>query len=318
MAAFDTDSTGARAPALVRLLRAIGVDIRPGEGRLTALLFFGFFFSLIFQFHLPSRAIVGQAFQQAKINFFKALIYHLSACDDALQTQRQVETILEDAVYIRLEEELLVAYLTNSENSVRLKREAAKLLLPIWEHRQMMPMESFARLLLSAWRARCRLRETFGTLVGVQEVFTLMGQECESQFLDFFAREVVTDSECEAFREFLFGLAHEDLQKLTAYMDEHAIKVVGPAEVWRILGHPPPPNPDPRFNAEAVYASYRRRRVRAEYRVLSHAPGPHKTAEGYIMEYHLSLLSRQIQGSDETKGRKEEAAKGREREGAGK
>lgn len=106
--------------------------------------------------------------------------------------------------------------------------------------------------------------------------------------------------------------------------------IVGPAEVWRILGHPPPSNPDPRFNAEAVYASYRRRRVRAEYRVLSHAPGPHKTAEGYIMEYHLIQFSRQAheskktqgskraQGSDETKGREEEAAKGREREGAGK
>lgn len=51
MSAFDTDSSGAApAPALVALLRAIGVDIRPGEGRLAALLFFGLFFSLIFQY----------------------------------------------------------------------------------------------------------------------------------------------------------------------------------------------------------------------------------------------------------------------------
>ncbi len=51
MSAFDTDSSGAApAPALVRLLRAIGVDIRPGEGRLAVLLFFGLFFSLIFQY----------------------------------------------------------------------------------------------------------------------------------------------------------------------------------------------------------------------------------------------------------------------------
>lgn len=51
MSAHESGSSGApRAPVLVTLLRAIGVDLRSGEGRLAVLLFFGFFFSLIFQY----------------------------------------------------------------------------------------------------------------------------------------------------------------------------------------------------------------------------------------------------------------------------
>ncbi|MFQ5526675.1 MAG: MFS transporter [Thermoanaerobaculia bacterium] len=51
MSAQDLDSASAsRAPAMVTLLRATGVDLRPGEGRVATLLFFGFFFSLVFQY----------------------------------------------------------------------------------------------------------------------------------------------------------------------------------------------------------------------------------------------------------------------------
>ncbi|MCP4200789.1 MAG: hypothetical protein GY769_02495 [bacterium] len=47
----DSESAGARrGSVLVALLRATGVDMRPGEFRVAGLLFFGFFFSLIFQY----------------------------------------------------------------------------------------------------------------------------------------------------------------------------------------------------------------------------------------------------------------------------
>jgi AAA family ATP:ADP antiporter len=51
MSVQDRDSVDAyRAPVLVALLRATGVDMRPGEFRVAGFLFLGFFFSLIFQY----------------------------------------------------------------------------------------------------------------------------------------------------------------------------------------------------------------------------------------------------------------------------
>ena len=51
MSTNDSVSTGAsQSQVLASLLRTMGVDLRAGEGRAAALLFFGFFFSLIFQY----------------------------------------------------------------------------------------------------------------------------------------------------------------------------------------------------------------------------------------------------------------------------
>lgn len=189
-------------------------------------------------------------------------------------------------MYTRLAEELLFNSVSNAHNSMRVKHAAAELLLPLWEKPTHAPIGAFTELLLSAWRARCHVRETFGTLVGVHEVFSLLRADCEPAFLDYFTRDRVSVDEGEAFREFLFGLSHEDLLKLREHMDEEELSVVGPDEVWAILGQPPP-RVESHWTAETVYSSYRRRRIRADYRIITQQPGPQKTAEGYLMGYHL-------------------------------
>lgn len=283
-------------------------------------------------FVLPTRALLGQAFVQAKINFIKTVLYVLE--NDATadpELRRCLENALEESIYLKLAEELLTASVSNGANSFDLKKAAARLLIPMWEQRQMVPVEAFTSLLLSIWRARCRVQETFGTLVGVHEVFSLMRAECQPRFLDFFTREWVTEDEREAFREFLFGVSFEELQKIREYMEDNSVQVVGPSDVWNILGYVPsstssavpaesdeilrdlPHGPPPRLlpsgalnrsgrTAEFVYNSYRRRRIRADYRALTKRQGPRKTAEGYLMEYHLLEASREAEAPSSTPG----------------
>jgi hypothetical protein len=247
------------------------------------------------EFHLPSRVVIGQAYLHAKINFFRDLIAILGDEIRDAEIRRVkdgLDDVLADAMYFKLAEELLIGSLANVANSMELKKAAAELLLPMWEQRHTPPIQAFIRLLLSAWKARCRVQEVFGSLAGFHEVTLLLMAECDKAFLDFFNRVDVTQDKREALREFLFGIAYEDLQKLEQYMEEHGIRNIGPEDVSRILGHTryqnrPLVNPFGKGNPEAVYLSYRRRRFRADYRVFTNQPGPHKTAEGYLMEYHL-------------------------------
>jgi hypothetical protein len=131
---------------------------------------------------------------------------------------------------------------------------------------------------------RGKVRAIFGSLIGVTEVFSLIQEECESGFVNYFAREHVTADESDAFREFLFGLSYEELEQLRQYMTDHQLSVITPEQVGALLHNPvlPPHLGDP--NPEQIYNSYRRRCIRADYRSIAGTPGPRKTAEGYIME----------------------------------
>ncbi len=237
-------------------------------------------------FLLPTRAVLGQAFLHAKINFLKALRFILEERPDAAGLTERLNDVLGDSLYFRLTEELLIGCISNAENAVELKRAAAQVLIPMWTQRQSIPIQDFTSLLLSAWRARRRVHEVFGTLVGFHEVLALLRAECEPRFLDFFNREFGTTDELDALREFLFGVSFEDLQTISRYMEEHDVQNVNRDDVAKILGKPVFQTS---FDSspEAVYLSYRRRRVRADYRVLTGQSGPRKTAEGYLMQYLL-------------------------------
>ena len=243
--------------------------------------------SYTLDFLLPTRAILGQALLHAKINFFKAFRYVLDNHSIAESVLANLNEVLGDALYFRLAEELLVGCISNASNSTELKRAAATRIVPLWEQRHSLPLEDFTGLLISAWRARCRFQEVFGTLMGFHEAMSLLQEECEPEFLDFFSRDVGTPGEREALREFLFGLSYEELQKLGTHMEERGIQNLQRDDVPQILGRAPQRYRSGAWTPETVYFSYRRRRVRASYRALTKQPGPFKTAEGYLMEYYL-------------------------------
>lgn len=239
----------------------------------------------IIELEMPTGAILGRAFVIAKLNFFKALSYALeSAGQLALPAATQIKDTISDTIFSKLAEELLTAAISNPHNALDLKRAAAQKLLGMWSNRLQVPVGEFPPVLLSAWKARVKVRAMYGTLMGVGELFSLIQQECESRFVNYFVREHVTSDEKEAFQEFLFGLSHEEIGRLRAHMKEHHLHVISPEQVKQILFDRvlPPTSSDP--SPEHIYSSYCRRRLRADYRAMSGIPGPKKTAEGYMME----------------------------------
>ncbi len=237
------------------------------------------------EFEMPTRAILGRAFILAKLNFLKALGYALeNAGDRASSAAQQVKETISDTIFSKLAEELLTAAISNPHNPLDLKRLAAQELLRMWSNRLQVPVGEFPPVLLSAWKARGKVRAMYGTLMGVTELFNLIKEECESRFVNYFIRDHATSDEKEAFQEFLFALSYEELEKLRAYMKDHNVHVITPSQVKEVLTdrvHAPLLG-DP--SAEQIYNSYCRRRLRADYRAMSGVPGPKKTAEGYLME----------------------------------
>jgi hypothetical protein len=237
------------------------------------------------EFLMPTGAILGRAFVLAKLNFLKALAYLLEGAGKHTEAAfGHIKECISDTIFSKLAEELLTGAISNPNNPFALKRAAAQKLLVMWNDRLRLPVGEFPPVLLSAWRARGKVRAIYGTLIGVNEVLSLIQGECESRFVNYFAREHVTSDESAAFREFLFGLSYEELEQLRGYMKEKNLQVISPEGVQGVFSNlsyvPVFSNPSP----EQIYSSYYRRRLRAEYRAITGAPGPRKTAEGYIME----------------------------------
>jgi hypothetical protein len=237
------------------------------------------------EFLMPTGAILGRAFVLAKLNFLKGLAYVLDlAGPPARATASRVKEIIGETIFSKLAEELLTGAISNPLNPIDLKRAAAQKILGMWRNRLTIPVGEFPTVLLSAWRARGKLRAIYGTLLGTSEVLSLIQGECETRFVNYFARDKVTADESEAFREFLFGLSYEELRQLEAYMNEHQLQVVTADQVRALFSRRILPPIFGEASPEQMYNSYCRRRLRADYRAISGAPGPRKTAEGYIME----------------------------------
>ena len=242
---------------------------------------------------MPTGAVVGRALVLARINFLKTLIYCLEPLGEGEEITRlraALQERVDDAVFSKLAEELLTGAVSNPRNSYDTRRRAARQLLRIWSNLVREPVLGFPTVLLSAWKARRKVRAVYGTLFGSDELLSLIREECEPRFVSFFTREQATSDQGEAFREFLFGLPYEELEQLQRYMREHGVPVLSREQVYQIVGKNLPPPETGQPSAEEVFSSYWRRRIRSEYRSLSTSPGPHKTAEGYIME---SLLEEQ-------------------------
>jgi hypothetical protein len=234
---------------------------------------------------LPTRAILGRAFVLAKLNLLKDIERVLARSGEAARAASQtLRALVGETIFTRLAEELLSASISNPSNPLDLRQAAARKLIGMWDERLILPVEELPSVLRSVWRARGKVRAVYGTLIGVNEVFSLIQAECPSRFVSYFVRDHVTPDEREAFREFLFGLPYEQLEQIKAYMEEHHLTSIGPRQIQEIIRSPVNPilfgDPSP----EQMYNSYYRRRIRADYRKVTDSPGPRKTAEGYIME----------------------------------
>jgi len=235
-----------------------------------------------FDLHIPTKAVLGQAFLVAKINFFKALGYALEA---AGASRDDIDAEIGQSIYSKLAEELFISIVSDPAALSAVKRAAARSLFRIWEDRLSVEIDDFAPFLESVWQARDRLRPVLGTMRGTHEMFRLMKDARDARVLDYFTEDVPTE-QLQAFEEFLFGISHEEIERLRAHLEEQSLTVVSTDEACRLLGRRKE-SWVPTAGPQAFYSSYKKRRVRAAYRQLTGSEGPQKTAEEYVMTAFL-------------------------------
>jgi hypothetical protein len=234
--------------------------------------------------HIPTKAVLGQAYLIAKINLLKALGYTIDAGSPFSQLRDRIDKEIAQSIYTKLAEELFVSIVTDPRAPSAVKMGAARFLFRIWEERLLIEVDDFAPLLESAWEARSKLLPVLGTMLGTHEVFRLFQEARDKRFLDYFGEDDVEEEQLFAFEEFLFGLSHEEIGRIRAHMAEQNRACVSLDSARQLLGNDEPASWKPHENgAPALYTSYKKRRVNAVHRTLTGADGPKKTAEEYVM-----------------------------------
>jgi len=245
---------------------------------------------------LPTKGVLARTYGIAKVHFFTSLRYVVDACkdDEAEQLSRRLTRATDEAVYLRLAEELYASFIGSRTMARNVKVLAAQHLIDVWEGRTSLVTGRFCPLLRSAWAARLRAPRVFGTLRGTQEILQLLFQDCDQLFVDFFVRHEHGSEPRQAFEEFLFDLPFESLERVRRRMREQGKTVVGPREVELYLGFGDGKLRPLVGGTKALYSSFRSRRVKAQYRASMGVPGPKRTAEAYTLE---ALLTGELEQS---------------------
>jgi hypothetical protein len=239
---------------------------------------------------LPLKATLSRTHLLTKINFLRGFVKATTALIDHPHAHKMAHELREElaqAIYTLLAEELFLALLRKPDVQRRTKQRAADQLITVWDDAAL-EIDDFAPLLESAWHARNRINTAYGTLLGATETFRLVTEDCSPEVLEFFGREGMSADESAAFEEFLFNMTSEELAKLRRAMQQHHVSAASPAWAAEILGRQIEDlEHSHEIDPMALYRSFQRRQLAADFRLMSGAPGPRRTAEGYLMVYLL-------------------------------
>lgn len=249
---------------------------------------------LIGDLDLPIKATLQRTYLLAKIQLFRGLVKAVSELCNGKDSEfhpiaLDLREELAQSIYTQMAEDLLLALLRKPSVTIPTKRRAARQLIQIWDNATL-EIDDFCPFLESAWHARNRVNPGLGSLLGTTEYFRLVAEDCSNRFLDFFVRDGVSEAEDQAFAEFLFGLTWDELETLRNEMKRQHIDVTDEAWAEQVLGRKIEHDCDDGNNIDpiALYRSYTRRQLAADYRILSGKPGPRRTAESYLMIYLLN------------------------------
>jgi hypothetical protein len=246
--------------------------------------------------HVPTKVVLGQAYLVAKINFLKAVGYALDIASPELRAR--VEREIGQSIYSKLAEELFLAIVTDAGAQMRVKVRAARALFEIWEQRLSVEIDDFAPVLESVWVARNNLRPVLGTLRGTHELLRMLADTQDHSFLDHFTIDEVPDEEVQAFEEFLFGISHEEIEKLRVHLETGPMSAISEEDARALLGHSKESWAPGGGGPQALFTSYKKRKVNASHRAITSTPGPKRTAEEYVM---MSFLERDARSSERIK-----------------
>jgi hypothetical protein len=239
---------------------------------------------------LPLKATQSRTYLLTKINFLRGFVKATSVLCHVVGIPRMTHELREElaqSIYTLLAEELFLALLRKPDVSRRTKQRAADQLITVWDDAAL-EIDDFAPLLESAWHARNRINSAYGTLLGATETFRLVTEDCSPEVLEFFGRDGMSADESAAFEEFLFNMTSEELATLRRAMQQQHVSAASPAWAAQVLDRQIEDLEHSReIDPMALYRSYQRRQLAADFRAMSNAPGPRRTAEGYLMVYLL-------------------------------
>jgi hypothetical protein len=239
---------------------------------------------------LPLKATLSRTHLLTKINFLRGFVKATAALVDHPGATKMTHDLREEvaqSIYTLLSEELFLALLRKPDVARRTKQRAADQLITIWDDAAL-EIDDFAPLLESAWHARNRISTAYGTLLGATETFRLVTEDCSPEVLEFFGRDGMSADESAAFEEFLFNMTSEELATLRRAMQQQHVSAASPAWAAEVLGRQIEDlEHSHEIDPMALYRSYNRRQLAADFRLMSGAPGPRRTAEGYLMVYLL-------------------------------
>ena len=243
---------------------------------------------------LPLKATLSRTYLLTKITFLRGFVRATVALEpDAPELHRLSDDLREElaqSIYTLMAEELLLALLRKPDVSMRAKRSAADQLITVWDDAAL-EIDDFAPLLESAWHARNRITSVYGSLLGASETFRLVYEDCNPQVLEYFARDGMSCDESSAFEEFLFNMTYEELATLRQEMRARNVPAITPAWAAEVLGRQIEELEHSReIDPMALYRSYQRRQLAADFRLMAGSPGPRCTAEAYLM---VNLLDQQ-------------------------
>ncbi len=252
--------------------------------------------SLDLALHIPTKAILGQGFSVAKINFFFLLNYTIDENNfpDHEILKSELKNLIYRYVFTIMAEEVFLSIIADKRVSYHIRSNAAYLLANIWEYRIDHGVKEFTPILNNIWKAREKLKPAYGTMLGISELFKL-SEDSGDVWLEFFHRDDMKHEEIDSLQEFLMGLSFEEMELLARHMDKNAKSCLTEYEINDILNenkiYPPYKTDDPR----EIFRSFRHRKKNANFRELADIEGPKKTIEEYLMIY---LLSRPEQWSN--------------------
>ena len=239
---------------------------------------------------LPLKATLSRTYLLTKINFLRGFVKATSAHSDVPGCSRMTHDLREElaqSIYTLLAEELFLALLRKPDVTRRTKQRAADQLITVWDDASL-EIDDFSPLLESAWHARNRINSAYGTLLGATETFRLVTEDCSPDVIEFFGRDGMSADESAAFEEFLFNMTSEELATLRRAMQQQHLSAASPAWAAEILGRQLDElEHSHEIDPMALYRSYQRRQLAADFRMMASAPGPRRTAEGYLMVYLL-------------------------------
>lgn len=246
---------------------------------------------------LPLKATLSRTYLLTKINFLRGFVKATAAlgqrAPECGPICRELREELAQSIYTLLAEELLLALLRKPGVAKPTKRSAADQLISIWDDAAL-EIDDFAPMLESAWHARNRVNAAYGTLLGTTETVRLACEDCSPYVLDFFGREGRCAEESQAFEEFLFNMTFEELQKLRGEMSAQAVRCANPTWAAQVLGRQIEElEHSQEIDPMALYRSYQRRQLAADFRLMAGTPGPRRTAEAYLMVHLLEQHSAQ-------------------------